>query len=82
MFVVMHLKCMLNTSFFFIGTKLIKATDLHEDESYLISQIPQKHLQRCYFPLGDFCRDVLDKIVDATELKPLFSDKKYEKVCV
>ncbi|ELT89057.1 hypothetical protein CAPTEDRAFT_151514 [Capitella teleta] len=57
-----------------LGNKLLKAVDLKHDQSFMLSQIVQKNLQKMIFPLGEFNREIMDKIVDCSELKDVPKD--------
>ena len=63
---------------------MLRAWDRHHDESFHLSQVVQKTLQRCLFPLGSIPRDVVLSIAKSkgipVEKNKVFLDKDSEKV--
>ena len=50
------------------GTRLLKAIDLTQDESYLLCQTPGKSLQRCVLPMGELPKEAVDMMAEMTSL--------------
>lgn len=51
------------------GMKLFKAVDQLTDNSFLLCRTPQKTLQRCMFPLGEFSQEVVAMIAESARLQ-------------
>jgi len=66
-----------------IGDKayLYKAKDLSKDQSYFLSQINQKQLMSCLFPLGDISKKEVREIAHKIGLESVMDKKDSTGVC-
>lgn len=53
------------------GFKLLKGSDLEHDDSYLLSQLPQKYLRRLVLPLGEFVESAVQIVADSIGIDEL-----------
>ncbi|XP_062617718.1 mitochondrial tRNA-specific 2-thiouridylase 1-like isoform X1 [Saccostrea cucullata] len=63
------------------GVKLLKAVDSWKDQTYFLSQIPQKALQRALFPLGGLLKSEVKQIASEIGLQKIARKKESMGIC-
>ncbi|XP_046402250.1 mitochondrial tRNA-specific 2-thiouridylase 1 isoform X1 [Ischnura elegans] len=63
------------------GVHLLKARDERKDQTFFLSQIHQRALQRSIFPLGDMKKSAVKKFAAAEKFAPLLKKKESMGIC-
>ncbi|XP_064102504.1 mitochondrial tRNA-specific 2-thiouridylase 1-like isoform X3 [Macrobrachium nipponense] len=63
------------------GARLLQGIDRWKDQTFYLSQIPQKSLQQTMFPLGDYTKDVVRKIAENAKLDRVAHKKDSTGIC-
>ncbi|MCK5475228.1 MAG: tRNA 2-thiouridine(34) synthase MnmA [Candidatus Pacebacteria bacterium] len=63
-----------------VAYKLLKAKDINKDQSYFLYNLNQKTLRRCLFPLGEYTKDEVRKIVGKYKFK-IQNQKESQEIC-
>ncbi|KAK7066246.1 hypothetical protein SK128_024996 [Halocaridina rubra] len=63
------------------GAKLLQGIDRWKDQTFYLSQIPQKSLQHTIFPLGDYNKDVVRKIAESAKLDRVSQKRDSVGIC-
>ncbi|XP_043218232.1 mitochondrial tRNA-specific 2-thiouridylase 1-like isoform X3 [Amphibalanus amphitrite] len=61
--------------------RLLKAVDRLKDQTFFLSQVPQKALRRTIFPLGEFTKGVVKKIASSAGLERIAARKESMGIC-
>lgn len=63
------------------GAKLMRAIDRPKDQTFFLSQIPQRSLQQTMFPLGEYNKAVVRKIAAAANLDRVAQKRDSTGIC-
>ncbi|XP_037071397.1 LOW QUALITY PROTEIN: mitochondrial tRNA-specific 2-thiouridylase 1-like [Pollicipes pollicipes] len=63
------------------SVRLLRAVDRHKDQTFFLSQVPQKALRRTMFPLGEFTKDVVKKVARSAGLQRIAAKKESMGIC-
>ncbi|XP_068217217.1 mitochondrial tRNA-specific 2-thiouridylase 1 [Palaemon carinicauda] len=63
------------------GARLLQGIDRWKDQTFYLSQIPQKSLKHTMFPLGDYTKDVVRKIAESAKLDRVAHKKDSTGIC-
>lgn len=63
------------------GARLLQAVDRWKDQTFYLSQIPQKSLQHTMFPVGDYNKDVVRKIAESAKLSRVAHKRDSTGIC-
>lgn len=67
---------------FCVGIKLLKAKDAVKDQTFFLSQIPQRALQHTLFPLGDLTKTVVKQLAMEAGLEKIVMKKEVRIVSI
>ena len=59
--------------------KLLHAVDSWKDQTFFLSQITQKALQKTLFPLGDLTKEVVKQMADQAGLRRIVKKKEVNR---
>ncbi|KAJ8046798.1 Mitochondrial tRNA-specific 2-thiouridylase 1 [Holothuria leucospilota] len=63
------------------AVRLLRAVDSWKDQTFFLSQVSQKALQRTIFPLGDLTKDVVKKIAVQAGMERIAKKKESMGIC-
>lgn len=63
------------------GARLLQSFDRIKDQTFFLSQIPQKALQHSMFPLGDYNKSVVRKIAESANLYQVADKRDSTGIC-